>query len=310
MTASAKKVIPYFILFFIPVLSVFFLIQINAKPIGVQKYEVARNEDGATVTLPESWLGHEKNKINAFGFKFEIIGSESFINQKYAYFHAFERDIEVFVNGIQITDLAEIIPWRGPLSVGSALVPLPESILQEEVNEVYVKVFTDEGRKGALSSLYLGDSEELEGYFRLRKFTSNHLKLAIFSIQIAIIISCFVLFLVRPKDYQFIYLGISMVISSTFSLGVFSDLFEILIFIVDWSLLLVPASALMFCAFVLELERQGRIKVVVGAAVIISIVLYGLVIVNFVDIRWLVVHVAVPLGAVPSAVAFVGHLDF
>ena len=305
MSTKIQKLAPYFLIIFIPALSLLFIAKLTSEPTEATAYKSAVDDHGVNVTLPKSWVGRGASHTKGFNFKLDVSSKNNFIEQQYLLLNAVGYKIEVFFNDTEITNTADSIPWRGPLSTASLLITLPASMLGAKQSNIYINVFTRSDRKGVLSPIYIGTAEALSRHFKYRKFAENHLKIIIFSLQIVLVICCLTLFIARPKDIQFVYLGGCLAISSFFSLGIFSDLLEASIIIMEWSLLLVPASAILFLGFALKIEGLGYQRTAFSVAAIITTLLYGLSLINMLDMLWLVTHVAMPIGVVALLLAFI-----
>lgn len=273
-----------------------FLIKISIQPEFNNLSELNIVQLGSEFPLPQRWHSATRSQESR-QFEFNLLLDKSSIDEISIFVPSFERNLQVSLNGADVTESGDIINWKGPLSSGSALIPLPPDILQEGPNELNLSVTTESGSLGSLSEIYVGSENQLQPYFNLRFFLEQNLKLMIFTLQATLALSSLVFSILRPGDRRFALLGISMILACTVTMGVFSDVLSPLSKIVSWALVLVSSGGITFLAFVYELERQKNLKWLLGLAVAIPAISYLVVLTGFYSLREVVIYTSAPISA-------------
>ena len=283
------------------------LVQLSREPRLATQYSVVFDPEGQELTLPQRWLGSGQNlETKSFHLEFNL-GDK--IGEEYQlYIPFYEQQIDIFLNGIRVSLLSQTSPWKGPLSAGAVIVPLPSKLLNSGPNALDIQISTDKIRFGALSRLYVGEGSELQRHFSLRFFIEQNLKIIVFSVQAFLAILSFVFSIARPQDRRFIWLGIAMFSSCLFSVGVFSDAFEQLVDIVPWAFLLASSTGFAFLGFIYEIENNRPLKGLAALTVFAPLISLLVVVVGWFDFRHAVLTLSVPAVAVGLMAASISLL--
>lgn len=303
MMQPSRKTRLHVLFVVLALLGYLFLAQLSTMPQDGKFIHLDASFGGAEVQMPQSWLETaqgDEGRIFESIFYMERLPAEKLK----LYIPSFERELAVYLNGSDITHFANTMDWKGPLSSGSALVTLPDQLLKRGPNELALHVSTEGGRRGSLSQAYIGEGKELTSHFKRRLFFEQNLKVIIFTLQFVLVVTCLILLALRPTDRRFGLLGLAMFLACLVTLGVFSDVFEILPEFVSWALILIPSGGFSFLAFIHLLERQYQLPGVKILLIAAPTILYGAVFIGLFDLRFAMIYFAAPICASSLTYAF------
>ena len=128
------------------------------------------------------------------------------------YIPSFIDRLLVEVNGERVA-LTELHLMRNlHLETVPAFVPLPASVLRDGGNEFRLTLSASRGRHVRLDRIYFGEASALRPYFHTRWFITAILPTLVIGGQIAFGIIFFVLWAARPKDREFGWLAIALLL--------------------------------------------------------------------------------------------------
>lgn len=298
---SARNVTKFFSLAILA-LGLLILFHLASPPKNGDRLTSAFENNVGEVDLPSRWLGSGlRIEYRKFILTFDLkeFGDPSL------YIPYFEQNIQIILNGDNLSDLMKLVDWKGPLSSGSAILDIPSGKLREADNVLEVVVNTDQIRFGYLSPVFFGEYKELDKHFRVRVFVEVYLKIFIFSVQAFLCLMCVVFVSTGRKDYTYWWFGASMLLACMFSLGVFSDVMPSIVNFVPELFLLSSGAGISFLFFICELEGVRGYRKFSIIALIIPFLTFAVVVAGKLDLREAVLLVSIPVSAIALSAAFV-----
>lgn len=231
--------------------------------------------DSQTIALPQFWRGPD-DEIEARTYTFTLQLDELPTESLYGYVPFFDQRLKARLNGVEVYDSRSVGRWD-PLSLATALLPLPRELLVEGSNELIVVVETGPIPIGAMSPLAVGSLSTVQPVYYVRLFLRNTGRAVLFGMQVFLAISGLLIFGFRPQDKTFGWLGLLMSLTSLLGFGVLANIIPNIEVIFRHAFLLVPAAGLSLLGFSLSLTRFDVSRQVLIAMIAVTVILFVLV---------------------------------
>lgn len=144
--------------------------------------------------------------------RFSLLLRADEIRGRVLYVPSFIDKLLVAVNGERVAQSELYLMRNLHLETTPAFVALPHDVLREGVNEFQVTVSASRGRHVRLDRIYVGEASALRPYFHARWFITAVLPTLVVGAQIAFSIIFFVLWAARPRDREFGWLAVALVL--------------------------------------------------------------------------------------------------
>lgn len=156
--------------------------------------------------LPEIGQG------NMLSCRFSVPMAADALQGKALYVPSFIDKLLIAVNGERIAQSELYLMRNLHLETTPAFVSLPQDVLREGDNEFLLSVSASRGRHVRLDRIYVGEASVLRSYFHARWFITAVLPTLVVGGQIAFGIIFFVLWAARPRDREFGWLAVALVL--------------------------------------------------------------------------------------------------
>jgi signal transduction histidine kinase len=275
----------------------------RTEPQSAYSPELVSSDEELAQHVPQRWSG-EYGQITHYHFSFEFNYDPNQDYFTHLYIPFFEQRLDIRINSISVTASTDIVPWRGPLSAASSIVPIAPDILRSGINRIDLVISVGPIRFGSISRVYLGSESELTPFFRLRSFVEHDLKAVLFGVQSFLALACVILVLARRNEQRFFWFGLSMVSSCLFSIGVFSETFPAVVPLIPWATVLVSSAAIGFLGFAVSLTDARPSQSLRVAALVIPALGYILILSGLFPLVSVVLWFILPISIIFLTIAF------
>lgn len=176
-------------------------------------------------------------------------------DDQYLFIPLLSQRVVVSLNGAQIADTQNRSSLTGLASGVSALIPLPAALLRER-NVVDLQLESSGSIPAYLSTLYVGDAEQLAVHYRLRVFVLEYLKQMAFAGQMLITLVVIVAWIYRPADVLFRWLVMLLPLSMVSYIGLLREQIPQVDTLTPYATMLSSAAAIMLV--IVSLLVSGR----------------------------------------------------
>lgn len=208
--------------------------------------------------LPAYWKSSGKGEQTQ---RFRINLSSASISQAdlHLYIPYFEQRVRIARGETVLYDSDDIRYWAGPVGYQSALVPIPSTVDRTESLDVMVD--TGIVPRGTLSAIYLGSKTAFQANYRLRGFLQERIKPMLYGAQFLLGIISFGMFLIRPSDRVFGWLGATLILTCIVGNGLLMSYIPSLETILREVYLLAPMLGLAYLGFTASLAGYRLPKI-------------------------------------------------
>ena len=256
--------------------------------------QVTAVDSGRQEQLPLNWLGPVREIAQRhFEVTFNLPKSDS--STPFLYLPRYEQALEVSLNGVPIKSSALHQIWSGPLHFNSALIAIPEGVLQQEQNRLLLTVTTGPLLPpGSLSKIYIGRWEALSKLYHFRQFFEVQTRWLSLGVMITLFLVNLILYLSLSTERIFGWMAITFGVTLLFRVGMLAQLIPEAALWTPYLFLLAPIAGLSYLAASIELGNQRASSAWLLTGVTISALSYLLLWQTDLSIRDLGLMIAAP----------------
>ncbi len=200
---------------------------------------------------PGSW-GHYRFEFDSdFGSDIDSYPASDTATPKYLFIPLLSQRAMITLNGTPIDDTQNRTVMVGLASGVPAMIPLPETLVNDGQNVIDLRLQSVGLIPAYLSPLYVGSADQLSSHYRLRVFVLEYLKLMVPAGQLLIALVVLMVWLYRPQDPLFGWLAVTLLLSMVTYLGMAQDLIPQLVTLMPYFSMTGSAAAIAMVVVVL-----------------------------------------------------------
>lgn len=200
--------------------------------------------------------------------------------------------------GHQVADTGNRVFTSGLNSGSTALVPLPDSLLDQGVNILDVHLQATGLTRGYLGPLYVGSEDVLAPAYRLRVFLLEYVRVMVLAWQCLMVLVVLVVWTYRPQEALFGWLALLLVSSIFVFLGLFSDLHPSLPEWIPYGAIIGSSASIVLVIISLLVSGVPPPRWLKWAVAIVPAVSLFLALTGLIPLRTIVLAVSAPLNIV------------